>query len=269
MTDDQQSDDLTTPPAGYVPETEVAELRKTLAITQRKLKQASQNRPDPSALADDPEFVRGVFDKHGVPYDDEGRFRMPEGMKDAAKIEEEFRQRLARSQEQWKAKELSPLSDKLKSYEEKLESTRRRALRQALEQSARRAGVTDAKFKPLPFGTSKDFAPVHAPENLFAYDDEMDDWVLRQGEDIVYDNAGKPVTASGSYWNFFRETADKETAAEWFGDSRQRGSGYQNNGAGRGASFTITRAEVRSNPSGYNALKKRAAAAGQSVRIID
>jgi hypothetical protein len=266
MTDDQINDE-SAPPAGYVPETEVAELRKNLAITQRKLKQAS-SAPNPAALMDDPEFVRGVFDKHGVPYDDEGRFKLPETMKDAAKVEEEFRQRLTRSQEQWRQKEVAPLAERLKSYEDKLEGTRRKTLRQALEQGARRSGVVDTKFKPLPFGTSKDFAPVHAPETLFSYDEEVDDWVLRQGEDIVYDNTGKPVTAGGSYWNYFRETADKDTLSEWFGSQQQRGSGFQHNGRG-GSSFTISRQEVRQSPSKYRELKQAAAKAGQSVRIID
>lgn len=266
MTDEQQTE--ADAPEGFVPETEVAELRKTLAITQRKLKQASSNKPDPSALMDDAEFVRGVFDKHNVPYDDEGRFKLPDTMKDAGKIEEEFRQRLAKAQEQWKAKEVQPLADKLQRYEDSLSKTRKQTLRQALEQGARNAGVVDGKFKPLPFGKSKDFAPVHAAESQFSWDDEHEAWVMRDGEDLVYDNAGNPITAGVSYWNYLRETADNDTRTEWFGDNRQRGSGFKNNGNGRGQ-FSISRSEIRSSPAKYRAVKDAAKAAGQSVRIID
>lgn len=269
MTDDQQQvDDAPEAPAGYVPESEVATLRQELSKTKRLLNKANTSRPNTDALMDDAEFVRSVFDHHGVPYDDEGRFKLPETMKDAGKIEEEYRTRLAKAQEQWRTKELSPIAEKLKALESSLNETRGTTLRQQIESSARRAGVVDDKFKPLPFGTKKNFAPVHAAQDLFSWDDEAGAHVLRDGEDVVYDSKGQPVTAD-TYWDFFKETAQEDVQREWFGDNRQRGSGFRNNGNARGARFTMSRAEVRKSPSQYRALKEQAKAAGQSVVITD
>ena len=265
MTDDQQTnDDAPEAPAGFVPEREVADLRKNLAIVQRKLKQASST-PNTAALMDDPEFVRGVFDHHGVPYGDDGKFKLPETMKDASRMEEEFRSRLAKAQEQWKAKDLAPYAERAQKLESELQDMRATTLRQKLESSGRRAGIVDDKFKPLPFSTKKNFAPIHAAADLFQWDDEARDHVLHDGGEIVYGNKG-PVTAD-AYWDYFKESAPKEVQLEWFGDQRQRSSGFRSNGTNGRNAYTLTAEEAR-DTSKFRAAKAAAKSAGRDVVII-
>jgi hypothetical protein len=264
MTDDQQTDEIDIP-AGYVPESELLALRQELGKTKRLLNQKPKG-PDPSALMEDPEFVRGVFDKHGVPYDDEGRFKAAQDAQSTAASEEAYKARLAKAQEQWKAKELAPLSERAQRLESELGEMRVRTLHQRLESGGRRSGIVDDKFKPLPFSSKKNFAPIHAAADLFRWDDEAGDHILFDGENPVYDSKGGPVTPD-AYWDVFRETAPAEVQREWFGDNRQRGSGFQNKGnAGRNA-YTLTSEEAR-DTSKFRAAKAAAKAAGRDVVII-
>lgn len=230
-------------PEGYVKADDLAALKKNLAIARRNLKKAQESSLSREALMDDEEFVSAFLDHHGIPHEG-GKLKLPEDLKDAAAIEDEYRNRLKTARQGWEAKEIAPRDKRIEALEGSLGTERSRSLRGALEQGGVRAGLLESMFEPLPFGNGK-YAPVHAAADNFTWSDEVGNHVLHEDGEPVYDSAGNPITPGVGYWNHVKETVDEPTRHRLFGDNRQRGNGMSGRSSGGSKPYQITRTQAR------------------------
>lgn len=250
-------------PEGALLAADANQLKKNLEITRRKLKKATEEAPSRESLLKDRDFIKEVFDHEGVPFDGEGKFKLPDNLKDAAEIEATFKSRLEIERQKWESKFLKPVQEKADQVVGDLKSARRKNLLNTLEHGARSAGVKQDKFVTMPFG-ERDFRPVHAAADQFRFvtEDGVNDWVLYDGEDMQYDAKGRPITAGESYWKHFHETADDTIKKEWFEDTRQKGSGFNHLGGGVRPAYMISAEEARV-PAKYRAATEAARKAGR------
>ena len=255
-------------PEGTLLPSDANQLIKNLEITRRKLKKAGEESISPESLLKDRNFIKEVFEHEGVPFDDEGKFKLPDNLKSTQELEAQFKTRLEQERARWEAKALKPVLDKTELLESSLKEARRKDLLNTLEHGARSVGVKSDKFATMPFG-DKRFKPVHAAADQFKFvtDDGVNDWVLFEGDDLQYNSKGQPIVAGESYWKHFQETADDKIKGEWFEDGRQRGSGFDHLGGGTRPAFVLSAEEAR-NPAKYKAAKEAASKAGHARPVI-
>ena len=232
---------------------------------QRQIDKLKGSQINPDSLIQDTDFVKRVFEAHSVPFNDEGKFVIPEAYKDEAAREMEYQNRLKKERATWEAKDFNPLKTQLEDVNTRFQSVNSQNLALRLEMRARDEGVVDTKFKSTnPFGGNE--KAVHSPASRFKYSGDHNDYIMYDGDNPVYTSTGDVITPD-NFWSHFKSTATDEHKLDWFGNPAQRGSGFQNSGKARG-SYTMTRDEARSNPSKYRALDAEAKKNGQKVTLV-
>ena len=232
----------------------------------RQIEKLKGSQINPDNLIKDTDFVKRVFEAHNVPFNDEGKFVIPEAYKDEAAREMEYQKRLKDARTTWEAKDFNPLKSQLDDITGRFDSVNSQNLSLRLEMRARDEGVVDSKFKSTnPFGGNE--KAVHTPSSRFKYSGDHNDYIMYEGDNPVYTSTGDVITPD-NFWGHFKATATDEHKLDWFGNPAQKGSGFQNNGKGRG-SYTMSRSDARKNPSKYRALDAEAKKNGQQVTLVD
>ena len=259
-TDQQQQQ-----PSETVSKADFDKLSGNYHAAQRQIQKLQSSQVNPDSLIQDTDFVKRVFEAHSVPFNDEGKFVIPEAYKDEAAREMEYQNRLKKERATWESKDFNPLNKRYEDLTGKFDSVSSQNLSLRLEMRARDAGVVDGKFKSTnPFGGNE--KAVHSPANRFKYSNDHNDYIMHDGENPVYTSTGDVITPD-NFWDYFKGTTTDDLKLEWFGNPAQRGSGFQNSGKARGA-YSMTREEARSNPSKYRALDAEAKKHGQKVTLV-
>ena len=249
----------------FIPKAQFDKLKANTEILRRKLTKAQDGKLKPDDLLKDPEFRKKAFSQWEIPHDEEGNFKLPETLKDQEAVESEYKSRLKKARETWVNKELNPKLETLTSFEAENASLKDDVLISALERSAKKVGVLDNKFAPVPFGDGKT-SSVHLAKNRFKYNPELKRHVMMDGENMALSNTGDPIFADDFFSHFF-EGADDKVKREWLGDARQRGSGFSTTRPG--GAWVMTRKEATDKPSLYRTRKEAAKKAGQKLTLID
>lgn len=225
----------------YVPKgNSEAQLKSALDSQREKLRQE---------FAEDDEFVHGILEAQGLPLDENGKVKLPEG----GITSEELQERLKESRTTWEAqyqqKHVDPLSKKLSEQEKANLRMRDQIINSHIIQTAKDAGVKSDAFETMP-GAPRESAPIIAQNrHRFAWNEEINGPALVQSRD----NEGNPQFeinpeadsdspyADGSYlWAKYK--ADKNIAPRLFEDKRITTDRLGNTN-GRSSGKTWTRAD--------------------------
>lgn len=234
---------------------------------QRQISKLRDSQVKPDDLVNDADFVKRVFETHNVPFDEEGKFKLPDGYKDAQAFQNDLKQSLKDAETKWEAKKYRPLEESYQKLESKYQQERRQNLIGRIDKAARDAEIVAGKFKPVNPLDKSSLAAVHAAANSFKEHPETGDWVLFNGDEPVYSSTGDVITPE-AYWAYFKDTAPADVQLDWFGNPAQRGSGYSHNGRATGE-FVMTREQARSDFSKFKAMQEQAAKVGKQVRVLD
>jgi len=255
-------------PEGYATPDEFQSLNNNFQATKRQFENLKKSQLTPEKAIEDPAFIKSVFEAKNVPFDEETLdFKLPEKYKDEAAVEAAINERLAKKEQAWNKSKLAPLQETNEKLSTKLSSTREVLKRMMIEQSARKAGVADAKFTANPFDGS---AAVHNAASLFNDFDptigKEGNFVIKRDDTVLTDKTGTPITPD-NYWDHFKaENHDNvDLINEWFPKNRQGGSNFSHGGGGGGA-HTIS-AQDAQNHQKWKQAKEAADKAGVELRI--
>lgn len=189
-------------PQGFIPTARMQDEVK------RRVTSAKKNARN--ELAADDEFVRELIEGRG------GELREDGTIKGAAKDVRQL-------EDQWKAKHLMPLQQKIDDSSKQIERFRTKALEADVLQAAAEAGVKPAFLKPL---TDNAEAPIVTMlKSSFAYDSDTDRWGLKEGDSFKYGPDGRPAGAK----HLIESLKANESYAEYFQPVKLKGSNYQGN----------------------------------------
>jgi len=231
-------------PEGYVPEHAVQ------AKVREKMKHARRT------LAQDTDFVRSVFESHGVPVGEDGKPSIQKGNVDLDKMREALER-----------EHVGPLKNRLKEQEEqigKLLGSRKRA---EIIQAAMQAGVKDEFLRPA---TGREGDPT-IWENMVGsyidYDAENDMFAQRDGESFAYGTGknGKPWAGVGE---FHEKARKQDNLRSFFRDSRPGDTGLGSTNGSSVSTYRITREQAR-DTAAYRQARAQAEKAGKQIEIVD
>jgi hypothetical protein len=180
---------------------------------------ASTRKSVEEELRNSDKFFAELAKSKGVPIDDSGKYKKPEGEKiDIEKIRNETADAI-------REKEVGPLSQKLG-----------RLLDSQLVAETIQAG-SEAGIKRSLMRSIRDGAPpliVSLVRDQVAFDEEHNYFALKNGEKFEYNPNGNETRPYKGIRELFEGMKKDQAYADYFEDTRQRGSGFQGKQSGSG-----------------------------------
>ncbi len=191
------------------------------------------------------------------------------GLLDPKATNEEYKNQLARAQNELKEREVLPLQSKLATYEKTVAGLREKDRRGQILQAAAAAGVEE-KFLKAPTRNGKPLV-VSMLEDAFAYDAESDDWFAKGNGASPYafsQSGDTPYMTIGE----FLSTWVKGDGRDFAKSTRQGGAESSPAGAGAGAGtpgrvgqeLRITQEQMRDIPT-FKRLQEKAQKEGLTL----
>lgn len=246
------TDDMVTA-AGFIPKAEVAskyvpKANNDKAFAARLEAEKGKIR---SALLEDAEVRQSILSDYGIPLDEEGNPKLPEGGMTA----EDVKKQLSEQQDKWRQtyekQHVAPLQEQIEKANQQNAHLRDRMLVSDLIQAAKAAGVRKDKFDVLP-GAPPETAPIVSQlRHRLAWAPDAGMWALvasRNQDGTPNFEINSDPNSSVQYAGpeaLFQQMKDDRKLANWFEDNSPGSSGLGNPATG-GGSNTISMAKYES-----------------------
>lgn len=212
------------------------------AVTKRLNRQAKSLRGE---LLKDDDFVNEVLTAKGID---------PKTLKGLSADE------VARLQEEWRKKEVGPLTEKLTAAEKRLQARQAKQLKADLVNALVKAGVKPTKAERI----------AEYEATRFGLDEETDDFAVREGDGFAYASKMSPKNKYKGITEFAEEWAADPANADFIEPKGQRGPGL---GGDKNRPGEKQRVQIKSEDakikSRFDAAEKQAKDAGVELEIVD